>query len=334
MTDKPMTMSELEQQLKPRAAARRAAAPISFEPPVIPAIAGERAFPAPVKGTLLNRAEVRAQASGDAVLAPHVPEHIAFNPHRPALDERFRRHGFFDLHLDLPPGKYRTTTIFPPDQRIVFSDTAYPWSTVGKVDLGGGFGSGCLVGPRHLLCASHMMTWNADGTVNQVTFTPSSFDGNAPFGNSAIVHWYAYRKVVGPNVGIDDIEEDYVVLVLSNRLGDVCGWMGTRGYSPAWNGQTVWSHIGYPADISGGRRPTFQNGIAIDKTDGSTTDEAEEQRADVFPGQSGGPFFGWWTGDKGPSVTGVQSAQNPSTNLAGGGVDIVNLVKEALTAFP
>jgi V8-like Glu-specific endopeptidase len=147
-----------------------------------------------------------------------------------------------------------------------FSDTSFPWCTVGRVDVTGGSGSGALVGPRHPLCTSHMMTWNPDNTVNQITFTPSYFDGNAPFGNSGIIHWYAYRKVVGPNLSSDDTEEDYVVLVLSNRLGDVCGWMGTRGYSDSWNGLAVWSHIGYPGDLTGAARPTFQNGISIDST--------------------------------------------------------------------
>jgi hypothetical protein len=180
-----------------------------------------------------------------------------------------------------------------------------------------------------------MMTWNPDNTVNQVTFTPSNFDGNAPFGNSGIIHWYAYQKVVGPNVNLSQIEQDYVVLVLSNRLGDVCGWMGTRGYSDSWNSLTAWSHIGYPGDLTGGQRPTFQNQISINSTSGNDpTDEDIFQQADVWPGQSGGPFFGWWSGEPWPRVVGVQSAQNPQTNIAGGGDDIPNLVIQALNDFP
>jgi hypothetical protein len=66
-----------------------------------------------------------------------------------------------------------------------------------------------------------MMTWNPDNTVNRVTFTPSYFDGNAPFGNAGIIHWYAYRKVVGPTLSVADTEEDYVCLVLDQRLGDL-----------------------------------------------------------------------------------------------------------------
>jgi hypothetical protein len=159
----------------------------------------------------------------------HLPDHLAVNPGRPAMDRRLRVTRFFDPSLKLKKGQHLATTIFPPDQRYVFSDTSFPWCTAGRVTTGGGWGSGAPVGPRHLLCASHMMTWNPDNTVNQVTFTPSYFDGNAPFGNSGIVHWYAYRKVVGPTLTADDVAEDYVVLVLDQRLGDLCGWMGTRG---------------------------------------------------------------------------------------------------------
>ena len=42
--------------------------------------------------------------------------------------------------------------------------------------------------------------------------------------------------------------------------------------------------------------------------DGSDADAQEIlHRADVFPGQSGGPMFGWWSGDVGPRVVAVQS---------------------------
>ena len=234
----------------------------------------------------------------------------------------------------LKPGEFQATTIFPPDQRYLFDDTSFPWCATGRVDTGGGgWGSGCLVGPRHLLCASHMMTWNPDNTVNEVTFTPSYFDGNAPFGNAGIIHWYAYRKVVGPTLSVADTEEDYVCLVLDQRLGDLCGWMGTRGYDTGWNGLTDWDHIGYPGDLSGGTRPSFQGSISIDSTIGPTADEYLAERADVWPGQSGGPFFAWFGNDPWPSVVGVQSAQNSSTNSAGGGNDIPIMVNQARNDF-
>jgi V8-like Glu-specific endopeptidase len=341
MEKPPLTPRQLKRALQARPALRKSDLHITFEPPIHPPTPGARVFPAPVKGTFLERAaRSRKSAAGTEIddnrLAGYLPDHLALNPHTPDMDKQLRRKTFFDPMRKLKRGEYMATTIFPPDQRRVFSDTSFPWCTVGRVDVTGGSGSGALVGPRHLLCASHMMTWNPDNTVNQVTFTPSYFDGNAPFGNSGIVHWYAYRKVVGPNLTVDDTQMDYVVLVLNNRLGDVCGWMGTRGYSDSWNGLSVWSHIGYPGDLTGSARPTFQNGISIDSTEGGDdpTDEGLLQKADVWPGQSGGPFFGWWSGEPWPRVTGVQSGQNSQTNTAGAGNDIPNLVIAALNDFP
>jgi V8-like Glu-specific endopeptidase len=340
MAQEPLSPQQLRRHLKPRPALKEPGVQVTFEPPVHPLKAGTRVFPAVVKGTFVKRlVRSRRQAAiaeiDENKLQGFLPEHLALNPQKPLLDKRFKRGKFFDPLQKLKKGEYMATTIFPPDQRLVFSDTSFPWCTTGRVDVTGGWGSGVLIGPRHLLCASHMMTWNPDNTVNQVTFTPSYFDGNAPFGNSGIVHWYAYQKVVGPILNGSQIEQDYVVLVLSNRLGDACGWMGTRDYSDSWNGLADWSHIGYPGDLTGGARPTFQNAIAVNSTAGSDpTDEELFQKADVWPGQSGGPFFGWWSGESWPRVVGVQSAQNPQTNLAGGGNDISNLVIQAQNDFP
>ena len=278
----------------------------------------------------------RIQANGTEGF---LPDHLPFKPVLPQLEERRRVRPFIGpragLQLGrLQPGEFQATTIFPPDQRYLFDDTSFPWCTTGRVDVTGGWGSGTLVGPRHLLCASHMMTWNPDNTVNQVTFTPSYFDGNAPFGNAGIIHWYAYRKVVGPTLSVADTEEDYVCLVLDQRLGDLCGWMGTRGYDSSWDGLTDWDHIGYPGDLGGGTRPSFQGSISIDSTIGGSSDEYLAQKADIWPGQSGGPFFDWFGSDPWPSVVGVQSAQNSSTNSAGGGNYIPDMVNQARSDFP
>jgi hypothetical protein len=62
---------------------------------------------------------------------------------------------------------------------------------------------------------------------------------------------YAYKKVVGPSLDVDEQRQDYVVIVLDTRLGDVCGWMGSRTYSDDWDGGKYWRHVGYPGDLAG-----------------------------------------------------------------------------------
>lgn len=348
---RPYSGREIAKRLPPRAARASADIELHYVHPPRSRAPGVRVFAPPVGGTMVERPDRAAKSDkhDDAVkrrlaeiahaertgLPGYLPDHLALNPVRPGMDERLVVRPFSAPEDEIPKGMSAVTTIFAPDDRRVFSDTSFPWCTVGRVDTGGGgWGSGALVGPRHLLCASHMMVWNPDNTVNQVTFTPSYFDGNGPFGNSGIVHWYAYRKVVGPFISNDDIAEDYVVLVLDQRLGDICGWMGTRGYDSAWNGLAVWDHIGYPSDLAGGARPTFQNDIPIDSTSGSSSDEDLWHHGDVIPGQSGGPFFAWFGSEPWPRACGVQSGQNASTNSAGGGSYISSLVIQALNDFP
>lgn len=370
--NRPMTPEQWARQFPPRAPLTRIDPAISFERPPVAAVLGERAFPPPVKATLIAKPEVRIplqqaarfqtlfgmapaafnadqKSQLDAAvqaslnqnslllqngLRGYVPDHLEYQPAPPPMDETLRRPVFAPSMDSLKPGEFLATTIFPPDQRMIFSSTAYPWSCMGRVDLGGGWGSGSLVGPRHLLCASHMMTWNPNGTVNQVTFTPAYFNGNAPFGNSGIIECFFYQKVVGPTLQPSNTAEDYVVLVLSQRLGDICGYLGTGGYDSSWDGLAVWSHVGYPGDLTGGAQPTFQGGIPIDSTSGGSNDEDLWQRADIWPGQSGGPFFAQFPNESWPRVCGVQSGQNATTNSAGGGNYIPDMVNQARAAYP
>jgi hypothetical protein len=110
--------------------------------------------------------------------------------------------------------------------------------------------------------------------------------------------------------------------------------MGARGYDSSSDGQPCWDHIGYSADLTGGRRPTFQNAISVNFVVGGSDDEYLGQQADVWPGQAGGPFFAWWANESWPRLSGVQSGQNPSNNSAGAGNDIPHLVNRARNDVP
>ena len=303
---------------------------------------GTRVFRPSIRGALVplprETSATRAtdKAGGGPQFDGFLPAHLPFNPIPPQLDRALRVRKYLgELPKRTQKNRYALTTIFSPDNRYTFSDTSFPWCTIGRVDTGGGLASGVLIGPRHLLTVSHAMVWGSNNTVGWVRFRPSYFDGNAPFGEAWATRWYAYKKVYGPTINRSEGRQDYVVLVLDRRMGDVCGWMGSRTYSDSWDGSRYWRHIGYPGDMAAGQRPSYERDIALD---GSFWDISSHQRifhrGDVWPGQSGGPFFAWWNGESWPRVVSVQSAQNSSENTASGGSRMVKLIQRARNEFP
>lgn len=263
------------------------------------------------------------------------PKHLAFRPTPRSVPAALRTGPFFRaVGVEGEHGN-QATTIFPPDQRAVFHDTSFPWSCFGRVDSPNGFGSGVMVGPRHLLTVSHMVQWLPNNQAGWIRFRPSFFDGSAPFGD-AWAQWTYYKyKVSGPTIDVIEGMFDYVCVVLNWPIGNATGWIGSRGYTDAWDGGTYWSHIGYPGDLTAGNRPTFQNGIALDGAWWELdSNEAMAHHADVWPGQSGGPFFGWWSNEPWPRAVAVQSSQNATENNGSGGQDMVDLIIQARNDHP
>jgi outer membrane protein OmpA-like peptidoglycan-associated protein/V8-like Glu-specific endopeptidase len=286
----------------------------------------------------LPREQLKAVQRELRSLSGMLPDHLPLLP-QPArvpaeLEARPRIH--VQLPKERPRDLHEPTTIFKPDDRNVFRDTSFPWSTIGRVETPAGICSGTMVGPRHLLTCSHGVQWLPSGA-GWVKFTPAYFDGGVPpFGFAYGIKTYFLKKVDGSD-GIDREEGqyDYVVVVLGTRLGDLTGWMGLRSWSDDWDNEPLWAHAGYPGDVTSTQRPTFQSGIALD---GSFWDREIHTRifhkGDVFPGQSGGPFFGWWSGESFPSVVAVQSGQTSDENSASGGADMIELVSKARRDFP
>lgn len=234
-------------------------------------------------------------------------------------------------------------TIFPPDTRFVFSDTSFPYCTCGLVQTASGSGSGVMIGPRHLMTASHVINWGSDGSAGWVKFIPLNFDTSEPFGSAFATQVYWWQQVNGSDgISSNEAAFDYVVCTLDRRLGDITGWMGARSYSPDWNGGAYWAHIGYPGDLGGGVRPVFHGDGIMDSTISESTSGRSSFRImhsnDYWFGQSGGPAYGWWDGEAWPRAVAVYSAVNWGTeggpNANGGGDPLPELINFARTAEP
>ncbi len=203
-----------------------------------------------------------------------------------------------------------------------------------------------MVGPRHLLTCSHAIKWNADNTAGWVKFTPSYYNGQAPFGSAWAERIFSWKKVDGSS-GISDADTafDYVVLVLDSRLGDTVGWAGSRTYNSGWNGGAYWQQLGYPGDLTSGQRPVFTTDGVISTSDSHSTSGQSGyvlgNFIDTSGGHSGGPYWGWWGNEVYPSVVGTDST-SPRTpgsdtsgdNEAGGGPALVSLIIYAHQQHP
>lgn len=235
--------------------------------------------------------------------------------------------------------------VFPPDSRAVFKDTAYPWSTVGRVDTANGFCTGTMVGRRLMLTASHCIQWTATGT-GWIKFTPAYYNGSAPFGTAWATKVISWMQVDGSD-GVSDLETafDYVVVVLDGNIGDLTGYAGYRTYSSSWNNGNYWDQIGYPGDLTGGQRPAFFDNGAITSVGSQSTSGQQGyvlgNFLDTSGGHSGGPYWGWWASETFPRIVGTDST-SPSTpgsgtsgdNEAGGGPALSSLIDYARQNYP
>lgn len=251
--------------------------------------------------------------------------------------------------------------IFGPDDRREYLPSGFPWQCVGVVRTmvlgvpGVQRGSGVLIGPRHVLTASHMIPWTQAASIS---FTPAEYNGQSVLGlgaQSFATDAIAWRSV--DNVSAYDM----AVLRLANPLGDMFGFWGTMAYQDSLNDRAVWQRLGYPAIFKRGGiwqpnqpvRPFAQAHIAVLETDSDGGAMELKHHGDATKGDSGGPLMGFSIQISAPPskainylpvVIGVTSGQTSRTlgdffewdewNVAAGGQALVDLVALAHAQLP
>jgi V8-like Glu-specific endopeptidase len=285
----------------------------------------------------------RVQHRMEGYRPPHVP--VEFLPARVPLRLRERARPPFDFDPKRAR-RDRPLCVVPPDDRKIYKDFGFPWRTVGRVETPVGIGSGCTIGPRHLLTAAHAIQWLDGQTTGWVVFSPAYHRGPGPYGTAyAIRVLYWLRNIQAK--GISQYEEafDYVVCVLDWRIGDVVGYPGATTYDASWNGGDFWQTMGYPNDLAGTERPSFQDKAVIvnqhKETSKGQTGLRLDHLMDATPGQSGGTVWGWFGDEPWPRVVAVQSAEancpitsDTQFNIAGGGPALTALIVHARNKYP
>ena len=237
--------------------------------------------------------------------------------------------------------------VYPPDLRQVFYPGQYPWRCVGRIFTwtnwaGGGswdwWGSGVLVGPRHVVTAGHVCPWGSGSWA--MHFVPGYWDGSPAYGAGAQSWVSDYR---GWNSNDTVAAHDIAVLRLYDPIGSWLGWMGTKVYDSSWQGGQYWTLAGYPAAIAGGERPSYQSSIPVLDDDNDGDAKEIEHHGSATGGDSGGPFFGFWndgpysigTTSGGESITGTPFGWwNEDNNIEAGGQAMVDLALWAQANWP
>jgi V8-like Glu-specific endopeptidase len=228
--------------------------------------------------------------------------------------------------------RYDPTTIFAPDGRRAYYDTTYPWRCLVRIVTPRGWsGSGVLIGPRHVLTASHSVDWTPGWMTVYVMYSDTEWLASAN-GTWA----YAATRVSSSSYSADLGDEDYAVIVLDQPIGLTYGWLGSRTYDNRWDdATTAWHSIGYPQDWSGsGEIAAWQTNFALNELDSASgpTRLIRSNTFDNWPGQSGSPIFGFWS--DGPYAVGVVSGQASDFNYIAGGSMLPTLVRQAWDEHP
>jgi V8-like Glu-specific endopeptidase len=291
--------------------------------------------------------------TGERLDPKSMPKEITGKTHLPAFRPPWADHVFHPKLSGLPDtpqtlmrtikgGKVQPHYgVYGPDDRLPYYPSGYPWQCIGRIftwkdssQPGWSFyGSGVLVGPRHVLTAGHLAPWGSSNWA--MLFVPGYYDGNSVVGSGANSWVSDFRSLDSGAASVS--AHDLTILRLYDPLGNQLGYFGSKLYDRAWQDGNYWTLVGYPSQVTS-ERPSYQSGIPVLDNDVDGDAMELEHHGDSTSGDSGGPFFGTWP-DGFPYVIGTVSGGESFTggednNICAGGQALVNLISYWLTNWP
>ncbi len=184
--------------------------------------------------------------------------------------------------------------IFGADNRVEVTNTTYPWTALGRLQIETSICTGVMVGPCQLLTAGHCVI--SEGTQKPYTY-PMTF---SPFGGNQTakpVHMYWGT----PQSHMLHEPNDWAILILDQSIGKKTGWFGVQNpsdFSLAVNPVIL---AGYNRDLFNGAKLTSDSTAVMHQFYSNGIIGLE---ADSFSGASGAPIW-FMNASKQPTVVGI-----------------------------
>lgn len=191
-------------------------------------------------------------------------------------------------------GEVVSRAVFARDDREEMPVDEYPWSAIGRLDMGDSHCTASLIGPDLILTNAHcVLTGMDDGDSGPagirlpqtVRFYPAFRPGQVPMYSAGQRIWLDdlifERAVMSNPVGA---YADWAIMRLRQPLGERYGWIEPA--EAAVQGEV--SLGGYSGDYQGGRNPLLHRGCAI-RMEGDNSEVMHD--CDMTAGASGSPLI-------------------------------------------